>query len=213
MTVGEHVRAVSESKIDWAEVRHRLERAGAAMREAVDPSPAHARQIMEQRARRLARPLQQGLATQDLVDHVSFQLANECYAIDCARVLEVFRLRAFTPVPGTPDHFVGVTNLRGTILPIVDLHRFFGLEHEGISDLSHIVVVGRERPDFGLLVDAVRAVEPIVVSDLVPVTAVGDGVERAFVRGVTRDAVIVLDAAGLLADERLVVDGHGPTGT
>jgi len=186
-------------------MRQRLERAAAGMHEAAELSPQRARLILQQRARELARPPQQAQLSQDSFDVVVFRLANERYALDCRFAREIVRLRRFTIVPGAPRYFLGVTNLRGGILPIVNLHGFFALPEDGLAELSHLLVVGRRGPEFGVLVDAVESIDSVSLGDLSAVTEIADKIEHRFVRGVTREAVIVLDGPALLADTRLIV--------
>src|SRR5471032_258555 len=101
--------------IDWQAVRKRLDRADAAVEEAFNPSPAHAKAIMDARARRLA-PMPAASRPPDAnVSVVLFGLGRERYAIEARFVREVVRFADFTPVPGTPEFVVGVANLRGMV--------------------------------------------------------------------------------------------------
>ena len=198
--------------IDWDKVRRRLARAMQATEDALLLSPERARAVMEERTRALAR-VPAALASGDgLLEVVVFSLANERYGIEAMHVREVVRLADFTPVPGAPDFLVGVTNLRGVVLAIVDLRKFFGLAVRGLSDLSRVIVLGSERAEFGVLADAVHEVA-IVPADQVrePPESVA-GVAREYLRGVTGDALILLNGTVLLHDSRLVVDQGDETG-
>jgi hypothetical protein len=111
---------------DWAEVRARLDRAGAATAEALRLSPERARAVLEERARALARvpPAEYAGA---VLEVVTFDLAGERYALETRHVRAVVRLGEHTPVPGAPDFLVGVLNLRGEVLAVMDLGKVLGL--------------------------------------------------------------------------------------
>lgn len=199
--------------MDWKEARAKLARAAAAADAALDADPDRARAILDERARLLAR-VPPTPPPGNRIRVATFSLANERYAIEARFVMKVVRLTQYEPVPGTPDYVLGISNLRGEILMIVDLRRFFGLAAPGLSDLSRLVVVGEERAEFGVLADEVHAVTDLPADDILPAPEAVRGIGREFLRGVTRDATIVLDAAVLLADRRLFIEeesnAHGP---
>jgi purine-binding chemotaxis protein CheW len=192
--------------IDWQAVRKRLDRADAAVEEAFNPSPAHAKAIMEARARKLA-PMPEALRPSEAnVGVVLFGLGRERYAIETRFVREVVRFADFTPVPGAPEFVVGVANLRGTVIAIIDLHRFFNIPRKGVTDLSRVIVLGIDRVEFGILADLADGQTEIAADDILPPPGKMAGSASSYVRGVTREALIILDGMVLLADERLTVD-------
>jgi purine-binding chemotaxis protein CheW len=197
---------------DWRELRERLGRAVSAIEESVRLSPKRAKEVMEERTRALARvPTQPARAT-DILEIVTFALAQEYYGIEARYVREVIRLNDFTPIPGTPDFFVGVTNLRGEILAIVDLRKFLGVAPAGLSDLSRVVVLGVERAEFGVLADAMHGVATLPLDGLLEPPGSVSGVGREYLCGVTKDALVVLDGAVLLNDTRLFIDQSQDSG-
>jgi purine-binding chemotaxis protein CheW len=104
----------------------------------------------------------------------------------------------------------GVINLRGAILPVFDLRALFGVRPEGAAEWSRVLVLGDERPEFGLLADAAFAVSTVRAGELCEPPPWSGGLGRDCLRGVTSDGLIVLDSAGLLRDPRLVIDdGEG----
>jgi len=191
--------------IDWADVRERLARAQAATTTALERSPEHIRALMDQRARALARPPAQSEET-DALAIITFALGSERYAIETEYVREVVRLADFSAVPGAPDFILGVTNLRGEVLCLVDLRTFFDVPSKGLTDLSRIVVVGIETAEFGILVDEAFEMTTLRPNDIVPPPESVAGVGREYLLGVTREALIVLDGAALLRDPRLFVN-------
>jgi purine-binding chemotaxis protein CheW len=159
--------------------------------------------LLAARARQLARVPEVTPRAGEILELVSFELAGERYAIESCFVREVVRLTRFTPVPGTPEFVLGITNLRGEILALFDLRQLLGVVTTGVSDLGRIVVLGKQRREFGLLADAAREILHVPGASLEqPETAWG----RTYLRGVTPDGVIVLSGEALLDDPQLTID-------
>lgn len=192
--------------IDWQRAKQRLARAGQSLEEALHLSPERSRAVMEERARVLARVPAVPTGAAETLEFVVFALAGERYGIETHYIREVVRLADYTPLPGAPDFLVGVTNLRGQVLAIIDLRRFFGVEVRGLSDLSRVLVAGLDRPEFGILADAVHDVVTLPRDRVLEPPETVAGVAREYLRGVTADALILLDGSALLQDARLVVD-------
>lgn len=164
------------------------------------------RELLEERARQLARVPAEPPRADEVLELVGFVLAGERYGIESRFVREVVRLTRFTPVPGTPAFVLGVTSLRGEILALFDLRQLLGVVTEGVTDLGTIVVLGEKRREFGLLADSATEVLSVPSTNLAQTeTAWG----RAYVRGVGPDGVIVLSGEALLKDPKLTLDlGH-----
>jgi purine-binding chemotaxis protein CheW len=193
-------------KIDWQQVRERLARAAAATEQALHPSPERAGQVLAERARVLARVPAGAASAADLLEVVLFTLGNERYALETRFVREVIRLTDLTPLPGAPDFLAGVTNLRGQILAVIDLRKFFGVAPRGLTDLTRVVVLGGDRAEFGVLADAVAEVATLRPDQVLEAPAAVAGVAREYLRGVTADALLVLAGPALLQDSRLLID-------
>jgi purine-binding chemotaxis protein CheW len=194
------------SPIDWETVRTRLQRIEAAAEEMLNPSPDRAREIMDARARALAQVPVSSRPPGSHLEVVLFGLGRECYAIETRFVREVVRLTDFTPVPGAPDLIVGVTNLHGAIVAVVDLGRFFNVPRKGLTDLSRVIVLGTQDVEFGVLADEAYGQMALAIEDILTPPEEVSGAGRASLRGVTEEAIIVVDGAALLADERLFID-------
>ena len=198
--------------IDWPGVRERLARAHAATAAALELPPERVRALMDARARALARPPAPREAA-GVHDVLTFALGVERYAIETRYVREVVRLADFSPVPGVPEFVLGVTNLRGDILCLIDLRKFFDVSSKGLTDLSRMVVTGIERAEFGILVDETFEIARLHPDHIVPAPESVAGVARKYLLGVTREALIALDGAALLRDPRLyVVNQDGRAG-
>jgi purine-binding chemotaxis protein CheW len=160
------------------------------------------REVLEARARQLARVPDAPPRAGEVLELVVFVLAGERYGIESRFVREVARLTRFTPVPGTPAFVLGVTNLRGEILALFDLRQLLGVVSEGVTDLGRIVVLGEHRREFGLLADSATEILSVPGASLAQTeTAWG----RAYLRGVSPEGVIVVSGEALLNDPQLTI--------
>jgi purine-binding chemotaxis protein CheW len=201
-----HAPGRPTGKIDWQEARRRLDRLAAATNGSSALAPEQARAVLEERARALARVPPQAPDASEVVPVVTFTLAGERYAVEARCVREVTRVGERTPVPGAPDFLVGVVNLRGEILAVFDLRKFFGLAPGAVTEQSRILVLGGDRAEFGVLADEAHEVGTLRTADVLEPPASVAGVSREYLRGVTAEALAVLDGDVLLRDSRLVID-------
>jgi purine-binding chemotaxis protein CheW len=195
-----------KAALSWDRARARLATAEQITREALQPSPARSRALLEARARQLAIPPPEPPRPGELLDVAVFALARERYAIETRLLREIVRFADYTPVPGAADFLVGVTNLRGEILPVVDLRRFFGLPDRGLTDQSRVLVLGHDRRDLGVLADDTHDLISVRADAIFAPSPAAPSKGRSYIRGFTEDAVIVLDGEKLLRDPRLVID-------
>lgn len=200
------LRRRPNAEIDWPQIHARLAQAAASMREAMQPSAERAAILLKERARRLAKPLTAPRSSAAVLDLLTFTLTGELYGIETGHVQEVVRLAGVTPVPGVPKFVAGLFNLRGQVLVAFDIRPLFDLATKDVTDASRIVVCGNAWPDLGLLADAVHDVVRLPADDVLPNSLSEQSSAAHFVRGITRDAMIVVDGATLLADQRLFVD-------
>jgi len=150
----------------------------------------------------------------DADQFLTFILDGEEYGVDILRVQEIKGWDRVTPIPNTPDYIKGVINLRGTIVPIVDLRSRFGLDLLDYGQTTVVIVlkVMTEERDriMGIVVDAVSEVYNISESDLKPPPDFGSVVRVEFIKGlatVDEKMVIALDIDHLLnSDELTVID-------
>jgi len=126
-------------------------------------------------------------------NHVFFLQSDEKYAVSIEFVQEIIKPKEITEIPHTPDFLRGVVNLRGKIVPVIDLRRRFGLPGNEITRASRIVVVRHADQVIGLLVDSVMAVQPIPDRKIEPVPEMLSGpVDSDFFSGIANlDGVIV----------------------
>jgi purine-binding chemotaxis protein CheW len=146
-----------------------------------------------------------GLAT-DGNQFLTFQLGDELYGVDILRVQEIKGYTTVTKIPNTPPHIKGVLNLRGTIVPIVELRTKFGMPTIDYTMFTVIVVVVVKEKIMGLVVDSVSDVLNIDRKDIQPPPQFGAKVDVSFLNGIGKSAdklVALLDMDRLLSDGEL----------
>src|SRR5579862_5079064 len=129
---------------------------------------ANADRILRDRAQALARPPASAPAASTMLELLEFRLASERYAVETRHVQEVHPLRDLTPLPGTPPFVLGIVNVRGRILPVLDLKKFFELPEQGLTDLHRIIRVRGNDLELGLLADVIVGVRSVTVDSLQP---------------------------------------------
>ena len=169
-----------------------------------EASPEERRRVLRERARALARQPEREAEDASL-DVVVFRVADETYAVESAYVREVYPLAELTPLPCTPPFVLGIVNVRGRMLSVVDIKKFFELPEKGITDLNRVVILESERMAFGVLADAVLGARRLPVRGLQPTLPTLTDIREAYLKGVTEDRLVVLDAEKLLSDRKLVV--------
>ncbi len=135
---------------------------------------------------------------------VTFKLENETYGINVMQVQEVLRVSEIAPVPGAPDYVIGIINLRGNVVTVVDTRRRFGLMSKELDDFSRIVIIETENQVVGILVDSVAEVIEISASDIETAPNVGTDESSKYILGVTsRDSelLILVDLNKFLSEE------------
>ncbi len=132
--------------------------------------------------------------------YLTFALGEEVFAMDIRTVREIIQYGAMTTVPLMPDFVRGVINLRGAVVPVIDLHARFGRPAAQVGKKTCIVIFDAmrdgERVELGLLVDAVSEVIEITRANIEPPPSFGGAVRRDFIRGMGKVAsrfVIILE--------------------
>ena len=132
---------------------------------------------------------------------VTFHLGEEIYGIDVLQVQEVLRITEISPVPGAPSYVLGIINLRGNVVTVVDARNRFGLPPKEPDDASRIIIVDAFDKVIGLLVDNVSEVAYVANSQIEMAPNVGTDEGHRFVSGVSNregELLIMLDLAKLI---------------
>lgn len=192
-------------RIDWDDIHRRQTAAQESLARGWSPTPEEKKNILRKRAKKLARESSQLLAEQGRLNVVVFTLAYETYAVEATFVREVYPLKDFTPLPGTPPFVWGILNVRGQILSLIDLKKFFDLPEKGLTDLDKVIILRTDKMEFGIAADSVVGVRSILPQDIQPSLPTLGGIREKYLRGVTTERIVILDAMKLLTDDNLIV--------
>lgn len=154
---------------------------------------------MEQLVETSSNDLDSGLRT-----FLTFTVADVVYAIDIQHVIEIVGLQRITPVPDVPNYVRGVMNLRGQVIPVVDIRARFGIQTVDYHDRTCIIVVVLRGNKVGLVADGVSEVSNVADADIAPPAAVGKDVKSRFVSGLFRSAETVkllVDVSTLIGED------------
>ncbi|MFQ5471024.1 MAG: chemotaxis protein CheW [Gammaproteobacteria bacterium] len=135
---------------------------------------------------------------------VTFCLDDESYGINVMQVQEVLRVTEITPVPGAPDYVLGIINLRGNVVTVLDTRKRFGLSQHEIDDSTRVVIIESSEQVVGILVDSVAEVVYLKQSEIESAPNVGNEESSKYIQGVnSRDGrlLILVDVNKLLAEE------------
>jgi purine-binding chemotaxis protein CheW len=139
-----------------------------------------------------------------MLQQLTFNLAGEEYGVDILAVREIRGWSRVTRSPQTPEHLLGVLNLRGAIVPIMDLRLRFGLERESFGDNTVVIIVAVDERLFGIVVDAVSDVVDIDPAAIKPVPDMGAVVDTRYLKGLATHVermVMLLDVEKLMRPE------------
>lgn len=135
---------------------------------------------------------------------VTFQLDKEMYGVNVMQVREVLRYSDIAPVPGAPAYVLGIINLRGNVVSVIDTRMRFGLPPAEITDNTRIMIIESERQTVGILVDSVAEVADINTKDIDDTPNVGTEESAKFICGVCNredELLILIDLYKLLSEE------------
>ncbi len=145
---------------------------------------------------------------QDAEQYLTFIMADEEYGVDILSVKEIRNWDSATPIPKAPDHVRGVINLRGTIIPIIDLRQCFGMKAIQYGPLTVVLVLQveteRGHRELGIVVDAVSDVYSLEHSQVKPAPDMGERINTAYIKGlasIDEKMVILLNIEKLLSQE------------
>jgi len=141
---------------------------------------------------------------EEVIQWVTFKLDAETYGINVMQVQEVLRLPEIAPVPGAPDYVMGIINLRGNVVTVIDTRKRFGLSPQEPDDSTRIVIIEVDGQVIGILVDAVAEVVNLTSSEIESTPNLGEDNESSkYIQGVysrSDDILILIDVNKLLSE-------------
>ena len=135
---------------------------------------------------------------------VVFELSNEFYGVDISVVESIIKMQSITQLPQTPDYVMGVTNLRGSVLPVINLRTRFGMEEREDTRKTRIIIVTMGDIKVGVVVDEVSEVLRVSDESIEPLPPMVSTVNSVFLKGIIRledRLVILLDPGKVLNAE------------
>ena len=191
--------------IDWGEIKASIENSRSAIESGWMPGAETKNKILTDRARGLAREPKGNEAVGEEIEVLEFLLDYERYGIESFYVREVYPLRELTPLVCTAPFVLGIVNVRGQIVSVIDVKKFFDLPEKGLTDLNKVIIIRNDAMEFGILADVILGMRRIALRDIQPSLPTLTGVREQYLKGVTPERVVILDADKLLTDKKIVV--------
>jgi purine-binding chemotaxis protein CheW len=196
-----------QGDLDWADLHRRLDASETALQRRLTPSFEEKQKILRARARSLAVGGKREASSPDLfLEVVEFVLGPEHYGIESSHIREIHPLNEFTPLPCTPAFVLGLINVRGQILSIINIKKLFDLPEKGLTDLNKVLIVHAHHMELGILADVILGTRSIALEELRPALPTQTGIRAEYLKGITKDPLVVLDVEKILADEKILVD-------
>ncbi len=148
--------------------------------------------------------VQSAKSNDPIVQWVTFRLDDEIYGINVMQVQEVLRVTEIAPVPGAPSYVLGIINLRGNVVTVIDTRERLGLSSVEVDDSTRIVIIESDKQVVGILVDSVAEVVDLRMSEVESAPNVGNDESSKYIQGVaSRDGelLILVDLNKLMTDE------------
>jgi purine-binding chemotaxis protein CheW len=142
---------------------------------------------------------------------VTFRLDNEIYGINVMLIQEVLRVTEIAPVPGAPNYVIGIINLRGNVVTVIDTRMRFGLPPKEMDDATRIVIIEVENQTVGIVVDSVSEVVDVDSSEIETAPNVGNDETARYIEGVVSrgdELLILVDLNKLLTDDEWADMGY-----
>jgi len=193
-------------KIDWDEIKSKV----ASLQKVIEQKeillPEEKRSLLKKRAQALALRENDKAGQQECIEIIVFSLAYETYGIETAFVREVYPLKDMTTLPGTPSFVVGIINIRGQIVSVIDLKKFFNLPEKGLGELNKVIIMCNERMEFGILADVVEGTQSMALKEIMAAPPSVIGIGKKYLKGVTKEHIVLLEAESILNDEKIIVN-------
>ncbi len=188
--------------INWQAVRQKMECMQAEAQHGAALTEKEKIALLKTRAQTLARLPEETAATGLQIEIAEFRLGEETYAFPSTAVREVYALRGLTPLPCTPPYVLGIINVRGRILPVVDLTSLLGVPTQHVSEHSTVLLMKSGGLEAGIITDLIIGVRSLPLANIHPPLSTLANSRARYLQGITDEGVVVLDAAKLLGSLR-----------
>lgn len=195
------------------EIQGHLEADWAALEKDFGLGPKEKLAILKSRAKALAKEAEKSGDGEVHLNVVEFLLAHEKYALELKHIREVYQLKELTPLPGTPPFVLGLINVRGQILSVIDLKRFFELPDQGLAAVNQAIILHSDEMEVSILADAILGMKSIPINAIQPSLPTLTGIRAEYLKGITGDRVTILDGGKILSDKNILVHQEKGTGS
>ena len=163
-------------------------------------------EILRDRAKLLRQPKVVENTDETLMEGLAFLLSNEKYLYDSVYIFELLHIENLTPLPCTPNFIVGIINIRGRIVSVIEMKRFLGLPVKGLSNLNKVIVVNNEEIEFGILADEIIGSKKINLEKLQTAKAFEGNQNKGFIQGITAGNLLILDIERIFESNKIIVN-------
>ncbi len=156
--------------------------------------------LREEYERQLSQPVEE-VKSKDTITVITFKLGDEWYGLETKYATEIRAVPIIIEVPCTPDFILGVINLRGIIIAIIDIRNFFDIPSQKVTSESHIILFQINEINIGLLVDNVQEIIEFPKTNIKPPIATLSGIKTKFIHGqchINNDLLIIIDLEKLM---------------
>ncbi|MEE8319265.1 MAG: chemotaxis protein CheW [bacterium] len=194
----------SKTGVDWSNIHDSLNSVTEALDRSYEMTIEEKRRILKSRADALAAEGEDEQAKGDGFETVEFILSSEKYCIEIGFINEVAPIVNLTPIPCTPPYIRGVSNLRGQVISVIDIRKFFDLPVSPDMDRENIIFLQSEETEFGVIAEEILGVRYIFSTELQPSLPTLTDTREKYLKGVTADRTVILNAQSLLSDKAIV---------
>ncbi|MFA3781702.1 chemotaxis protein CheW [Melioribacteraceae bacterium 4301-Me] len=188
----------SSQKINWEKIKKQIKDAEMSLTQNFSVDIDTQNKILEKRASLFARESKEDKTSSVLIETLEFIIANEIYCLELKYISEAIKLKEITKINAVSPHLLGLANVRGKIISIIDIKKIFDLPPENLSNQNIVVVIQLDKIKFGFVVDKIIGISKIKLTDVqAPPTALTEK-KTEFLMGITKEHKIVLDGAKLI---------------
>jgi len=174
--------------------------------EEIKVDPDKKRTILKQRAALYSKPPEKKADMGVQIDGIEFLLTEELYIIDARFVVEVIPLKELTPLPCAPSFILGIINVRGKILSVVNLKPIFNLAEKGITNLNRVIILKHLDIEMGILVDEIIGRVAVFPDHLKTSMPTITGTQKDYLVGITEERAIVFNIENFLTSSGIIVN-------
>ncbi len=166
---------------------------------------AEKKRILRERAKKLGQKRTAEDSDSECLQIIEFRLSHERYGAEVNYIREVYPLKDITAIPCTPSFVLGIMNVRGQVVSVLDIRSFFELSRQPNTELSKVLIIGKDDMECGILTDEVIGEKKIPLDIIHKNSHLMHGAWEDCIMGVTPDRLIVIGMEKLLSDDKIIV--------